>query len=710
MGIIAELKRRNVFRIGLAYTFLGWIVIQVTDTVSPALNLPDWTLSLVTWLGVIGFPFALLFAWAFELTPEGIKREHEVDRSQSITPTTGRKIDYVIIGFLIIAVAFLLVEKYSERDPPAVDVTQDSEKPSPPVLEMEQAYDSIAVLPFTNMSTDPEQDFFSDGIAEELLNALARLQNLKVAARTSSFAFKGQQSDIREIGEALNVATVLEGSLRKSGKRLRITAQLIDVKSGYHLWSETYDRELTDVFAVQDDITAQIMTALRVHLEAGETAQVTTTTNPQAYEAFMRGRQALNERTLASIQHAQEMFARATTLDPDFALAWAGQGLAIHLQSDSNYGTLAREDTVLRSDAMIKRALALQPELAEAHALLGLNFMDQWHYQEGLDALDLAIVFNSGVAEFHLWRSHALSAMGRLKESFEALDRAFELDPLHPAILGSRVDGACRMGWPPITEVLFDSLDRYPEQQIYARAACHLSDGEFAQAYRSVLALGLGFDSFLSYLRLWLKNCEEPWQFTADPAESAFVQAMTCQDDETAMSLYRGFSNSQKSDLVVQDFLAILQLRQGNYTESLATFDEVYNEGLPTVDLRSHMNSGSNLNLDRALALQKLGRNEEAMLIVSEHRRVLDQAKRDGMRSGYHILEAKMALLSGDQKAGLRALDTAFREFEISWAMRSDPVVQALVDPEKLAEMTQWLDAHIDAERAKLAWPPAKFQ
>jgi hypothetical protein len=182
---------------------------------------------------------------------------------------------------------------------------------------------------------------------------------------------------------------------------------------------------------------------------------------------------------------------------------------------------------------------------------------------------------------------------------------------------------------------------------------------------------------------------------------------MICQDDETATSLYDGLSNTQKGGLVVQDFLAILQLRQGEYTESLATFYGVYDNGLPTTDLRSVIASGSNLNLDLAFALQKLGRNEEAMTIVAEHRRVLDQAKKDGMRRGYHVLEAKMALLSGDQGAGLRALDTAFREFEISWAMRRDPVLQALVGAEKLAEMTQWLDAHIDAERAKLNWPPA---
>ena len=606
---------------------------------------------------------------------------------------------------------FLLVDRSSQQGTPDVERVTQSELPVAFATEADtvRVYDSIAVLPFANMSDDPAQEFFSDGIAEELLNALARLRNLKVAARTSSFAFKGQQADIREIGKALNVDTVLEGSLRKSGKRLRITAQLIDVETGYHLWSETYDRELSDVFALQDDITAQIMSALHVHLEAGETGQVTSTTNTEAYEAYMRGRQALHERTLASIQHAQELFELATSLDPDFALAWSGQGLAIHLQSESNYGNLGREETFLRNGELINRALALDPELAEAHAVRGLEYMEQWRYEEGLVALDRAIAINPGTAEFHLWRSGALQALGQVKESNEALDRAFQLDPLHPAILSNRVARACFSGWVPVTQSLFDSLDRYPGQQLAARAFCDFATGDLAQAYKSLSAQEGVFGYLLAQTRRLLKDCETPWQLGSDPKESAFPQALYCLGEKAAISAYDELSDAQKLDFGVRDYLSILQLRQGKYVDSLTTLDSLYRNGLANTDLYSNMTSGSNLQINRALALQRLDRNEEAMIILTNHRRILEQAKKDGMRHGYHLLEAKMALLLGDHDAGLRSLDAAFRGFEIGWHQRGDPVLLALVGKEKLAEMTQWLDVHIDAERAKLGWAPAAF-
>jgi hypothetical protein len=206
MNLFEELKRRNVIRVGAAYLLLAWVLIQVTDTVGPALGLPEWTLALVTWLSIIGLPIAIFFAWAFELTPEGLKRETEVERAESITNQTGRKLNAMVVGLLVIAILFLLGDKYfnvGERDE---EIVADSS--SVEVTTTEEGYDSIGVLPFVNMSDDPSQEYFSDGIAEELLNALAKLQGLQVAARTSSFAFKGQNQDISGIGQQLNVDTV----------------------------------------------------------------------------------------------------------------------------------------------------------------------------------------------------------------------------------------------------------------------------------------------------------------------------------------------------------------------------------------------------------------------------------------------------------------------------------------------------------------------
>ena len=250
-ALFSELKRRNVFRVGIAYAIVSWVLLQFTDVISPILDIPDWAPKLVFLLLALGFLPALIIAWAFELTPEGIKKEKDVDRSTSIATTTRRKLDYVIIGVLAVGIVILLVDKFSQpTGSPASDATELS----------------IAVLPFVNMSSDPEQEFFSDGITEEILNALAAVRQLKVAGRTSSFAFKGQNEDLRRIGDTLGVGHILEGSVRRSGSKVRIAAQLIQVDDGFHVWSDTYDRELTDIFAIQDEIAAAIIRQLKATL------------------------------------------------------------------------------------------------------------------------------------------------------------------------------------------------------------------------------------------------------------------------------------------------------------------------------------------------------------------------------------------------------------------------------------------------------------
>ena len=315
MGLIAELKRRNVFRVGIAYLVLGWVVIQVTDTVAPALNMPDWTLTVVTWFGIIGSPFAIFFAWAYELTPEGIKREHEVDRSESVTHSTGRKLDFAIIGLMAVALGFVVWDAYLSG---SGEETLVSETPAKDVgtVTTERIPASIAVLPFVNMSED--KDYFADGLSEELLNLLAKIPGLKVAGRTSSFAFKGRNEDLREIGQALNVGTVLEGSVRRSGDRLRVTAQLIKVEDGFHIWSNTYDRKMADIFDIQDDVARAISEALRLHLSSAESRP---TENTEAYALYL---EALATRDFVSgdISEALALLNRAIALDPGFAKAY----------------------------------------------------------------------------------------------------------------------------------------------------------------------------------------------------------------------------------------------------------------------------------------------------------------------------------------------------------------------------------------------------
>jgi TolB-like protein len=244
MGLLSELRRRNVFRVAIAYAVATWLLIEISATTFPILRLPEWTATLVTVLLIIGFLPAQIFAWAFELTPEGLKKEQEVDRSESITHITGRKLDFIIISVLAIALVVFAVDKFvlAPDIAPAPDSAQK--------IVATEAQQSIAVLPFVNMSPDPEQEYFSDGLSEEILNLLAKVPDLKVIGRTSSFSFKGKNEDLRVIGQTLGVRSLLEGSVRKSGDEVRITAQLIDVSDGSHIWSETYNRTLTDIFAV----------------------------------------------------------------------------------------------------------------------------------------------------------------------------------------------------------------------------------------------------------------------------------------------------------------------------------------------------------------------------------------------------------------------------------------------------------------------------
>ena len=303
MTFFDELKRRNVFRVGIAYAIATWVLLQITEVITPLLGLPDWAPKLIFVILAVGFVPALIFAWAYELTPEGLKKEKDVDRSESITHHTGRKLDFAIIAVLVLAVGLLLADRYTGK--PAPDAEQVTNK-------------SIAVLPFVNISSDKEQEYFSDGITEEILNALASVKELKVAGRTSSFAFKGQNQDLRRIGELLGVTHILEGSVRKSGTTVRITAQLVQVKDGFHLWSDTYDRELTDIFAIQDEIANEILIQLKARLldEEGP-AIVSQRTDPEVYDVYLLAKQLLYRRTRLTIESAVELLDQAIAKDPE---------------------------------------------------------------------------------------------------------------------------------------------------------------------------------------------------------------------------------------------------------------------------------------------------------------------------------------------------------------------------------------------------------
>jgi len=421
---LQEAKRRNVFRVALVYIVAAWLTIQVVDVMFPALNVPDWVVSAVAVMLLIGFPFALILAWAFEMTPEGIKREEEVDRSQSITSQTGKKLNTVTIAILVAAVGFLLVDKF------VLQPDSSSQLDEQTVGEIKP---SIAVLPFVNMSDDKANEYFSDGLSEELLNVLAKIPQLHVAGRTSSFQFKGTNEDLRLIGQKLNVTNVLEGSVRQSGARLRITAQLIDTESGYHLWSNTYDREITDIFAIQDEIAANVVDALRVTLLGEEAAVNHGTDNLEAYNLFLQARYFWDQTTEESYSKAEEALRQAIALDPEYAQAYARLA-GVYQQKISGFVGDGTEDFIAGFKVVHEyadKALALNPTLADALVAKGLAISaGDWDYSAADEYFSEALELTPNHIAALGWVGTTRTFQNRSDEAIAIFDRVLLLDPL----------------------------------------------------------------------------------------------------------------------------------------------------------------------------------------------------------------------------------------------------------------------------------------
>jgi TolB-like protein len=406
-------------RVAVAYVIVGWLILQFADVLVPLLTLPEWVGRLIFLLLLVGFPLALFFAWAYELTPEGLKKEKDVDRSESITHITGRKLDFVIIGVLLIALALFAVERFvllPDRAP-AIE--------APKEIVATEVQQSIAVLPFVNMSPDPDQEYFSDGLSEEILNLLAKIPELKVIGRTSSFAFKGKNEDLRSIGEALDVNTLLEGSVRTSGDRVRITAQLINASDGAHIWSDSYDRTMTDIFAVQDDVAAAIIDALQIHVGANPT-RGRPTENTEAYALFFKARASFNA---YEARDAKELLLKAIELDPKFAEAY--ELLAYTYWSQAGDTIKAAEGQKLTGEAAAK-ALAIDPDLVFAQALYKAGNIETWSFLGQIEAFERAVrqqPGNSAPLRALVWD---LLVAGYHQEALGVAERFVELDPLSP--------------------------------------------------------------------------------------------------------------------------------------------------------------------------------------------------------------------------------------------------------------------------------------
>jgi TolB-like protein len=435
---LAELKRRKVFRVAVAYAVVGWLIIQFSTTVFPHLQIPDWATRLVLMLVLLGFPIALILAWALELTPEGVRLTHAVDQQlDRQVPAAHWGLKRHALAYLAVAAVGGLVVFASQRwwQPALQGATATTasvagdDRPAPI-----PGNKSIAVLPFVNMSDDKANEHFGDGLSEELLNLLAKEPGLRVAARTSSFSFKGKDATIGEVAKALQVDSVLEGSVRRQGNTVRVVAQLISASDGTHLWSEKYDREMSDIFAVQDDIADNIIKALKPHLMAGSSAASRANSgsiSPALFERFLRGRAKFRSPDRASVKQAHEDFQSITREAPDYAPAHAWLALSWLNLPDT-------PDTVSLPAAQQEVERALKLDANEAVAYLAQGSIHQRRDNDNAKAmasLDRALEINPAMVEAHLDRQWLLASTGRGAEAVQELEVARKIDPLHPDVL-----------------------------------------------------------------------------------------------------------------------------------------------------------------------------------------------------------------------------------------------------------------------------------
>ena len=459
--IYDELKRRNVFRVATAYAVSAWLIIQIVVSVFPYLGIPDFWITVLIVLLLIGFPISMIVGWIFEFTSDGFIKTDEVELTAVQEAQSDKKLNRIIISGLSLALLFLLVERVFFAESALIE--RD-------ILTVQTA--SIAVLPFVDMSQNQDQEYFSDGLSEELLNVLAKVEGLQVAGRTSSFKYKGKNLDLREIGEELGVDHVLEGSIRKAGNQIRITTQLIKANDGFHLWSETYDREFSanELFQIQDEISHQVLQELEIHLLPDKEKQISKqlTQNTQAYDLYLKATQLLVNRRASEIEQAIDLFGQVIEQDPTFAVAYARRAIAYDLLT--LFGNLDQQEmlNLMRQD--IDRALLLDANLGWAYAALGRYYYRSGDMEPANIALKKAFELVPSDPEIMIWYAYTVN----YETYIQLVNRAYKIDPFSP-------------------------------QAISTKARIHYELDEFEEAFEDA-SLCLGFSPFISLIRRFLAD------------------------------------------------------------------------------------------------------------------------------------------------------------------------------------------------------------
>ncbi|WOJ92840.1 hypothetical protein R0135_13745 [Congregibacter variabilis] len=717
MSLFSELHRRNVVRVGIAYTVVAWLLLQVADVVMENIGAPDWVMQALLFLLLLGLLPALIFAWVFELTPEGIKRESQIADGVSVVHQTRRKLDTLIIVTLVVAVAYLFWEgrlREPSTDDPLASSSQSrgtagGDEPLTGMEALRQQTEeaaraaeraqngandsadpdgktSIAVLPFVNLSSDPEQEYFSDGISEELLNVLAQIPALRVAARTSSFQFKGDNRDIGEIAQLLKVGHVLEGSVRKAGTRLRITAQLIEAEGGFHLWSETYDRELEDVFAIQDDISKAIADALTAELALGDDASPgasKATANTAAYEAFLKGRALVNQRGNQAITAGVRELERAVRLDPNYAPARAQLAIGITLlaATSGTYGDLTLAEVNERAGEQIAAAEKLDDDFAElwaARAILARVNFDPRSY---LKYSEQALAIRPNYADALNWRVNALNGLGLAEQAVQAREELLQIDPL--SVIG-RLNAVTFIAGGGESEralaIARSLMAQSPWASHVAQARVYRSQGlHDRQLEQLLLAYSLDARDLLVNFDISavFSNAgifDESVRIDREVRPWALLNAARYEEAEDALAQARA---ADPESLEIVTSLAESIYRQGRYREAVDLWRQALVQTNFGEAVYSNGNDGPTAQL--VYSLQQLGEEEAAAAQLA----VLEELQGSVGDSGFegrlfYFGETIVAALKGDKAGALDALqqsDAMGLEF-IDWL--DEPILDVI--------------------------------
>jgi len=558
-SFLAELKRRNVYKVAIAYAVVAWLLIQAASILLPTFEAPAWVMKVLVLVFVLGFPVALIFSWAFEITPEGIRLESEIEPNKSITRRTGRKIIAITIALAVVAAGlfvYQLVRTRSTITPAASSARTETATVVP--------NKSIAVLPFDNLSRDPDNAYFCEGVQDEILTRLAKVADLKVISRTSTQHFKSTPDNLPQIARQLGVAHILEGSVQKASDQVRVNVQLINAQTDAHLWADTFDRKLTDIFAVETEIAKTVAESLQARLTGSEENLIAKrpTANPEAYELYLKGRYFWNKRTGDDLLKSIEYLKQSIEKDPNYALAYAA--LADSYGLLRFYGGASPDESIVPAAAAARKALELDDSLAEAHASLGLIATEELEIDLAVSELERAIHLNPNYATGHHWLGLAYTARKQFDRSVKETKRAVELDPLSMVINAD-------------LSIAYFYAGRYDEAEAQARKTLEIDAHSFLAHYYLGVAL---------QLKGRLKEAIPEFQKAVDLNHDPYSMAMLAQgyarngQTDEARKILLQLNEMAKSGRQVPEYaLALTYTSLGEKDHAIERLEHAYDGG-----------------------------------------------------------------------------------------------------------------------------------